>query len=46
MYLVTTRDEGGAPEETLYKDAPILINGLLYGITVVVILALAPTGGT
>lgn len=42
IYLVTTRDEGGAPEETLYKDAPILITGLLYGVTVVVILALVP----
>ena len=43
MYLVTVRNEGGAPEETLYKDPPILVNGVLYGITVVVILVLVPT---
>ena len=40
MYLVSSRSEGGAPEETLFKDAPILINGILYGLTVVTILAL------
>jgi 4-hydroxybenzoate polyprenyltransferase len=40
MYLVTIKAEGGAPEETLFKDMPILVNGVLYGITVIVILAL------
>lgn len=43
MYLVSARDEGGAPEETLYKDLPILLNGILYGVTVVVILVLVPS---
>lgn len=45
MYLVTARNEGGAPEETLYKDLPILLNGILYGVTVVIILVLVPTVG-
>lgn len=40
MYLVTIKAEGGAPEETLFKDLPILVNGVLYGVTVIVILAL------
>ncbi|MEC8423905.1 MAG: decaprenyl-phosphate phosphoribosyltransferase, partial [Myxococcota bacterium] len=40
MYLVTIKAEGGAPEETLFKDLPILVNGILYGVTVIVILAL------
>lgn len=40
MYLVTIKAEGGAPEETLFKDLPILLNGVLYGVTVIVILAL------
>ncbi len=38
IYLVSARAEGGAPEETLYKDPPILINGVLYGLTVVGVL--------
>ena len=42
IYLVTARSEGGAPEETLYRDPPILVTGLLYGVTAVVILAFAP----
>lgn len=42
MYLVSARNEGGAPDETLFKDAPILAAGLLYGLTVVGVLMLAP----
>ena len=42
MYLVTAKNEGGAPDETLFKDAPILVAGVLYGITVVAVLVLAP----
>ncbi len=44
MYLVSARSEGGAPEETLFKDPPILVTGVLYGITVVIILALHSRG--
>ena len=32
------RGEGDAPDETLIKDGPILVTGLLYGLTVVGIL--------
>lgn len=45
MYLVTARNEGGAPDETLFKDTPILVAGLLYGATVVAVLMLAPLRG-
>ena len=45
IYLVTARNEGGAPEETLFKDWPMLLTGLLYGATVVAILVLAPHRG-
>jgi len=33
IYLVEQKGEGSAPDETLLKDAPILITGLLYGVT-------------
>ena len=43
IYLVSVHNEGGAPDETLLKDKPILLTGLLYIITVFVILIFAPT---
>lgn len=42
IYLVTQCDEGGAPDETLLKDKPILITGLLYIITIFAVLIFAP----
>lgn len=42
MYLVTARNEGGAPDETLFKDLPILVAGMLYAATVVLVLVFAP----
>jgi len=42
MYLVSAKNEGGAPDETLFKDFPILAAGVFYGITVVAVLVLAP----
>jgi 4-hydroxybenzoate polyprenyltransferase len=42
MYLVTAKNEGGAPDETLFKDLPIIGAGLLYGATVVAVLVMAP----
>lgn len=42
MYLVSARNEGGAPDETLFKDPPMLVAGLLYAVTVVVVLMVAP----
>jgi 4-hydroxybenzoate polyprenyltransferase len=44
IYLVTARNEGGAPDETLLKDRPILINGLLYTITLIAVLTLTGKG--
>ena len=42
MYLVTARNEGGAPDETLFKDMPILVAGIFYAATVVAVLVFAP----
>jgi 4-hydroxybenzoate polyprenyltransferase len=44
MYLVRMKNEGGAPDETLYKDKPILITCLLYALTAVLVLLFAPAG--
>lgn len=44
IWLVDQRGEGDAPDETLLKDIPILITGLLYGATVVAILILDGQG--
>ena len=38
IYLVSICGEGGAPDETLLKDKPILINGVLYVITAITVL--------
>ena len=38
IYLVEQRGEGGAPDETLLSDKPILISSLLYAITAVFVL--------
>jgi len=38
IYLVSVLGEGGAPDETLLKDKPMIINGFLYLITAVCIL--------
>ncbi len=42
IWLVTVKSEGGAPDETLYRDRPILLTVVLYGLTAVAILFLAP----
>ncbi len=38
IYLVSVHNEGGAPDETLLKDRPILLTGVLYALTSVTIL--------
>ena len=38
QYLVSRFGEGGAPEETLMSDRPMVINAILYGLTVIIIL--------
>jgi len=40
IYLVSIKSEGGAPDETLLKDRPILLSGVLYAITAVIVLTL------
>ena len=42
IYLVTEFNEGGAPDETLLKDRPILLTGVLYVLTVFAVLIFAP----
>ena len=38
LYLIHQKKEGGKPEEILVTDKPMLINILLYGLTVILIL--------
>ncbi|MDG1480987.1 MAG: decaprenyl-phosphate phosphoribosyltransferase [Myxococcota bacterium] len=44
IYLVSIHSEGGAPDETLLKDRPILVTGILYAITAVIVLSLHMQG--
>ena len=44
IYLVTQHNEGGAPDETLLRDKPILLTGLFYLITIFAVLHLTPQG--
>jgi 4-hydroxybenzoate polyprenyltransferase len=38
QYMIHVKGEGGAPEMMVYTDLPFLINGLLYAISVVLIM--------
>jgi 4-hydroxybenzoate polyprenyltransferase len=40
IWLVNTRREGAAPDETLLRDVPILVTGLLFGITSIAVLVI------
>jgi hypothetical protein len=42
MYLIHVRGEGGAPDELLFKDKPLLVDIVLWGIAVVSALYLSP----
>lgn len=42
IYLVAAMGEGGAPDETLLRDRPMLLAGALYAVTVAAILLFAP----
>jgi len=44
IYLVSVHAEGDAPDETLLQDRPILLTGILYGLTAVVVLVLHMQG--
>ena len=39
IYLVSVLGEGGAPDETLLKDKPMILNGILYLIVSISILS-------
>lgn len=39
IYLVQEKGEGGDPGSTIFRDRPILIAGILYGVTTLAILA-------
>ena len=43
IYLVSEQGEGGAPDETLLKDRPMIINGILYIIAATCILSFTKT---
>ena len=43
IYLVQVKGAGDAPDETLLKDIPILLTCLLYVVSVIAILVVAPT---
>tara|TARA_B110000037_G_scaffold221683_1_gene293460 strand:+ start:2799 stop:3314 length:516 start_codon:yes stop_codon:yes gene_type:complete len=43
IYLVQVMGDGDAPDETLLKDVPILVTCLLYVVSVIAILIIAPT---
>jgi 4-hydroxybenzoate polyprenyltransferase len=38
QYMIHVKGEGGAPEMMVYTDLPFLINGLLFGLSVVLIM--------
>ena len=42
IYLVEMKGEGGAPEDTLLSDIPILATTVLYGLTVMLIILWSP----
>lgn len=44
IWLVNTRREGAAPDETLLRDVPILVTGLLFGITSIAVLVINVAG--
>jgi 4-hydroxybenzoate polyprenyltransferase len=42
IYLIDQKGEGAAPDETLLRDTPILVAGVLFLVTAVGVLVLAP----
>ena len=46
LYLIHQKEEGGSPSAILVNDKPLLINVLLWMITVVSLLYLSPRGGS
>ena len=42
VYLIDREGAGDAPDETLLKDVPILVTGVLYAVTAVAVLVLGP----
>lgn len=42
IYLIDQRGEGAAPDETLLRDRPILLTGVLFGVTAIAVLLIVP----
>jgi 4-hydroxybenzoate polyprenyltransferase len=42
LYLIHVKGEGGAPDELLFKDRPLLIDILLFGVVTVYLLYISP----
>ncbi|MEK7276064.1 MAG: decaprenyl-phosphate phosphoribosyltransferase, partial [Chloroflexota bacterium] len=41
LYLIHVRHEGGSPDELVFKDMPLLIDAILWGVMAVAILYFA-----
>jgi 4-hydroxybenzoate polyprenyltransferase len=41
LFLVHRRDEGGSPTRTLLRDVPLIVNGVLYGLAVLLVFRFA-----
>jgi hypothetical protein len=42
LYLIHVRGEGGAPDEVILKDKPLLINAVLFVLVAGLIIYIAP----
>lgn len=45
LFLVYRKSEGGDPAQLLFRDAPLVLSGLLYAAAVVVLLRVLPVAG-
>lgn len=45
LFLVYRKSEGGDPARLLFRDVPLIVSGLCYGIAVVALLRWLPTNG-
>ena len=42
LYLIHVRGLGGAPDELLFRDLPLLLSVVLWGIAIIIVLYLTP----
>ncbi|MFN7591290.1 MAG: decaprenyl-phosphate phosphoribosyltransferase [Planctomycetota bacterium] len=45
LFLVYRKSEGGDPARLLFRDVPLIVSGLCYGLAVLALLRWLPTGG-